>query len=528
MLGFKNLNINLRLILGFSIAPIVIIALIFISISRVNSIEQSLTTINNFNSVKQRFAINFRGSVHDRAISLRDVVLNSDKAEIDKALKEIETLSANYKESAIPLDKIFSSTKSSEEELQLLSEIKSIEEKTLPLIEKTIKAKQNGLNEDAHKYLMLEAKPAFIIWLKQINKFIDFQEKLNATEAKAASDIANGFQKLMIMLTFLSLVIVSVVGFIIINSIIKPLFAVSGELDNSSKQMKQVSEIISISSKSLADGSSNQAASLNEISAAIEQMNTAVLKNAENSNNAARISSESKLSAENGERVVNDMIKAIDEIDVSNQTIMDQINESNKQITDIIKVIEEIGDKTKVINDIVFQTKLLSFNASVEAARAGEQGKGFAVVAEEVGKLAQLSGNAAKEISDMLTISSNKVAGIVNETQSKVSVLIKSGKGKVEAGTSIAKHCSEVLNEIVTKVHTVTEMAQEISVASKEQKEGFILITKNVSEMDKVTQGNTTLAMQTAETLESLNLQSIEIRKASSELSLMVGVKRAS
>ncbi|MBY0412828.1 MAG: MCP four helix bundle domain-containing protein [Bdellovibrionales bacterium] len=526
--GFKNLDINLRLVIGFAIAPIVIIALIFISISRVNSIEQSLTTINNFNSVKQRFAINFRGSVHDRAISLRDVVLNSDKNEVAKSLHEIEVLSENYKKSAAPLDNIFTSSNTNGEDLQLLNDIKEIEAKTLPLIEKTIRAKQAGQDVEAHNYLMLEAKPAFIVWLKQINKFIDYQEKLNVNEAKAASEIAKGFQKLMIILTLVSLVVVSIIGFLISNSIIKPLLLASGNLDNSSKQILQVSEIISISSKSLADGSSNQSNSLNEISAAIEQMNIVVLKNAENSTNAARISTESKLSAENGEKVVNDMIKAIDEIDVSNQTIMDQINESNKQITDIVKVIEEIGDKTKVINDIVFQTKLLSFNASVEAARAGEQGKGFAVVAEEVGKLAQLSGNAAKEISDMLLVSSNKVAGIVNETQSKVSILIKSGKGKVEAGNSIAKQCSIVLNEIVAKVHTVTEMAEEISIASTEQKEGFKLITKNVLEMDKVTRENTTLSRQTSETLKSLNLQSAELRKASSELSQMVGVKQAS
>jgi methyl-accepting chemotaxis protein len=89
------------------------------------------------------------------------------------------------------------------------------------------------------------------------------------------------------------------------------------------------------------------------------------------------------------------------------------MNKSNDEISSIVKVIAEIGDKTKVINDIVFQTKLLSFNASVEAARAGEQGKGFAVVAEEVGNLATMSGKAAEEISSMLGDSMGKVELIV-------------------------------------------------------------------------------------------------------------------
>ncbi|EQC49763.1 methyl-accepting chemotaxis protein [Bacteriovorax sp. DB6_IX] len=82
----------------------------------------------------------------------------------------------------------------------------------------------------------------------------------------------------------------------------------------------------------------------------------------------------------------------------SNEAILTTTSEGNKKINEIVSVINEISEKTKVINDIVFQTKLLSFNASVEAARAGEHGKGFAVVAEEVGNLAQMSGKAAEEM----------------------------------------------------------------------------------------------------------------------------------
>ena len=141
MSAFAKLDIKVRLILGFSIVPVVMMILITISIFRVNSIDQSLATINNFNSVKQRYAINFRGSVHDRAISVRDVVLNSDKNEIKKILNEIELLAKNYKESADPLDQIFSSNKVSAEEIQLLKDIKATEIATMPLIEKTIRTK---------------------------------------------------------------------------------------------------------------------------------------------------------------------------------------------------------------------------------------------------------------------------------------------------------------------------------------------------------------------------------------------------
>lgn len=93
------------------------------------------------------------------------------------------------------------------------------------------------------------------------------------------------------------------------------------------------------------------------------------------------------------------------EIDSSNKELVKEIERNNTELTKITNMISEINEKTQVINDIVFQTKLLSFNASVEVVRAGEHGKGFAVVAEEVGNLASMSGKASLDISEMLETS---------------------------------------------------------------------------------------------------------------------------
>jgi len=200
------------------------------------------------------------------------------------------------------------------------------------------------------------------------------------------------------------------------------------------------------------------------------------------------------------------------EINESNAHIMEQIDESNKRIAEIVKVINDIGVKTKVINDIVFQTKLLSFNASVEAARAGEHGKGFAVVAEEVGNLAQMSGNAAKEITTMLTSSTEKVESIVKDTKTKVEALISVGKSKVEAGTTIAHQCGDVLNEIVDNVSKVSNMAVEISAASDEQAQGVGEISKAMHQLDQVTQQNTQASQELASSAETLAHQSTSVR----------------
>src|SRR5690606_27092464 len=101
-------------------------------------------------------------------------------------------------------------------------------------------------------------------------------------------------------------------------------------------------------------------------------------------------------------------------------------------------------------------------NASVEAARAGEHGKGFAVVAEEVGNLAQMSGNAAKEIGSLLEQSVHKVNEIVNETRTNVDRLMVEGKSTVERGMQVAQQCGSVLDEIVQNVSLVSSMASEI------------------------------------------------------------------
>jgi len=193
------------------------------------------------------------------------------------------------------------------------------------------------------------------------------------------------------------------------------------------------------------------------------------------------------------------------EIDQNNADIMEQVNSSNAQFSEIVNVIQEIGNKTKVINDIVFQTKLLSFNASVEAARAGEHGKGFAVVAEEVGNLAQMSGSAAEEISGMLQDSIQKVEKIVSETKTKVEKIVFEGKEKVSVGASVARQCGEVLDEIVSNVSSVSHMAGEISSASQEQAQGVQEITKAMNQLDTVTQQNAKTSNEVAGAAEELS-----------------------
>ena len=233
-------------------------------------------------------------------------------------------------------------------------------------------------------------------------------------------------------------------------------------------------------------------ATLNEITAMVNRSVEYASKSTERAEGTHRIASE-------GKGVVTQMTSAMDEINLSNNDIMTQINKSNQEISKIVDVIHEISSKTTVINDIVFQTKLLSFNASVEAARAGEHGKGFAVVAEEIGNLAAMSGQAATEISAMLADSSHQVEAVVKDTSSSIGRLIEVGKSKVESGVEIANRCEQVFDEVVANVGEVTTMMSEISAGSREQADGVSNITQAMTELDSATHENSDAANRSME-----------------------------
>lgn len=304
----------------------------------------------------------------------------------------------------------------------------------------------------------------------------------------------------------------------VIQSFSKSIRMIVSNLTENSAQVASASTQIASTSSELSSASTEQASSLEETAASLEEISKMISKSSDGAGIAESSSAESQKKAEQGRRAVEQMLASMEEISQSNDAIVNQVNKSNEQMVEIVRVIQEIGNKTKVINEIVFQTKLLSFNASVEAARAGEHGKGFAVVAEEVGNLAQMSGNASKEISDMLQSSIAKVEQIVRETKSGVELLVEQGKDKVASGVSVARDCSHILEEIVSNVANVATLAQEISLASKEQSQGVGEINKAMIQLDTVTQQNSSTSEQTANAAEELSRQAASLKVAVSDL----------
>ncbi|WP_295931596.1 methyl-accepting chemotaxis protein [uncultured Xanthomonas sp.] len=222
MHALSNLRIGQRLALGFLTIIVLMVLLTVVGIQRVHSIDQRLTAINEVNSVKQRYAINFRGSVHDRAIALRDVVLLDDAASRQATEQTIDKLAADYARAAQPLDALLA-VSSDAQEKTILQRIQGIEARTMPLIAQVRQLRDAGDTVQAQALLLQQARPAFVDWLASINAFIDLQEAKNRQAAKEAMATARGFALLMVGCTVLALLLGTLIALLLTRRVVRPL-----------------------------------------------------------------------------------------------------------------------------------------------------------------------------------------------------------------------------------------------------------------------------------------------------------------
>lgn len=261
----------------------------------------------------------------------------------------------------------------------------------------------------------------------------------------------------------------------IARAIARPILAVSEILNGGAAQTATCAGLVSAASQSLAEGASEQAASLEETSASLEELSSMTKRNAENAQKADALGKEARSAAE---KATTDM--------ASMTTAMDAIQESGQETAKIIKVIDEIA----------FQTNILALNAAVEAARAGEAGMGFAVVADEVRNLAQRCAEAARE------------------TTSKINVSLD----RAGTGVAISGKVAAALAEISSNAKQMDQVVSEVANASREQTHGITQINGAVSQMDQVTQQNAANAEESAGAAEELNSQAGALRGAVAEL----------
>ncbi len=512
-MGFKP-GLSAKMFIGFVMVIILMIALSIIGTAKVAFIDNTINEMTNINAVKQRYAINFRGSVHDRAIAIRDVILESN---IEPFLADIARLEKDYDAAKKGLNDfiakgIFFSTT----ERDLINKIEEINQNSVAIYKKVIELKKSGTDlHAASELLMHDAAPKFVEWLATINKFIDYQEAENQKLTQIVIGETSGFGYLMLILTAIATVIALTIGFFInkeIKSQIggdpKEVNRIIGELSKGrlnivakashkgsildymmglQDKLKRIVKEINVSADSVNTKT-------NELMQAFAAVNKTVSHQSEISQRSTVIvnttKNETESVVEQASQTEQNSIKATElcesskssAIEVANK--MEEINENVAAQVEQIRLLsnhaKDIGGAAEIIAEITDQTNLLALNAAIEAARAGDVGRGFAVVADEIRQLAEKTGDATGQIAQTIKL-------IQSETDRAVKI-IEQGVPKVKEGATISNAVAEQLNEIYTQSADSTQKAKSVATAAHNQSDSMNKLFDNISQINQIAQ----------------------------------------
>lgn len=536
----RKINVSFMLSLGFGVLIVFSCVMVFISLNRVSNINASLTEINDKNALAQRYAINFRGSVHDRAIAVRDVVLidSDDKKGLQDLLAQIHTLEQFYKEAEDNMREKFINTHLlNDTEIDILNAIEATQAKSIPLIVQITQAKLAGDSQKAH-ILLKTLAPYFTQWLKEINQFIDYQEDANRQLTLELRENVNQFRVILLVLLACSIVFGVIDAIVIIRMLLKLLGGephvashivsriANGNLSDpvhykgknsmlhsiatmqqklkeivefiihSSNQIHDVALQVSSTSHKAQDAANTQMQSSAHVTDKIGQMNQSVIE----------VSNIAKQTEENSLKSVEISTKGVEIINVTAQEIgkiTEMISASADNIRGLQQQSMEIGGSASLIAEIADQTNLLALNAAIEAARAGEHGRGFAVVADEVRKLAERTASTTAEIANMIKLIQDSIGTSVEAIEAIVP--------QIDKGQKLIMDSVQTLEEIQAQAKDSLQKAQAVASSSSQQESTMESISHDM-------QGISTLSQETHLSLENASRTIEELKNISDSL----------
>ncbi len=354
-------------------------------------------------------------------------------------------------------------------------------------------------------------------WPKVISDFTNPTHKIYEFQAikikQTYEDSKNLTQKIMFGLVFLIVVALLISGyalFFIFNfrsraeSIVNILSTLGSNVLGASLELNaSADDLTSVSSK-------NRQA-IHETSSALSEINSMVQMTSKNANRSHELATAAVTSIEDGEKAISSLTVSMENINTVTNTMVSQFDDINVQLEIFVKIFDEVAEKTKVINDIVFQTRLLSFNAAVEAARAGEYGKGFAVVAEEVGSLAQLSGTSSQEISAIINNGLEQVKRIAHQVKSHSVSVSKVATESASEGTKSAGDISTAFGVITRNVEQIRLMMSELNQSTGEQ-------TKGIHEVNAAMQDINMASESSTKSVETTHNESAKLKEEAEKL----------
>ncbi|WP_417447649.1 methyl-accepting chemotaxis protein [Idiomarina abyssalis] len=522
-----------RLYAGFAFILLLLVITTIVGTYQVGEIDKTLVRVNEVGSEKQRFAINFRGSVHDRAIALRDLVLVENADQRPPLRDLIADLKSDYSKADNGMTDIFSNNELvNSKERELLSEIEDIQAQGLAAADETERLLNSNQRQQAQEYVLNEVSPIYAEWLNRINAFIDYEEQSISAGTEEVMSRSENFATLMWWVTAFAIISGGLVAWQIV---VKLTHTIGGEPEEAAEALQRIADgdltvsthtryedsmmadvnrmvnqlrsilgdvnesasTILNSSNELAETAGNnqklvvqQQEQTTQGATAIHQMSQTVREVAQHTEQAAQLADDTDRETVAGSREVEATVRSIEEL--ANQVegaakVIGELSDNTAEIHKVLEVIEGIAD----------QTNLLALNAAIEAARAGEHGRGFSVVADEVRALANRTQDSTRSIQSLI----ETMRGSATDA---VSVMDK-GREKAAESVKQARSAGESLNAVNNSVAKMSDMNAQIATAAEEQTAVAEEINQNFSSITEAAEQTAAGSEQISEASRELN-----------------------